>query len=243
MSLSRSSAIAWRIALTMRRDHRTLALMLVVPVVIMLLIGLSFERMPQVLDGVAPALLGFFALFFSFILTGISFLRERLNGTLERLLATPVGRADLLLGYLLGFIGFALVQAAVVLFLTIYVLNVTNRSSIWEVVVFLVILTVSGVSLGIFASTFARNEFQVLQFIPLFFAPQVFLSGLFLPVEEMPGYLQAVALFLPLRYAIDGLRALMLQGAALADVTKELSILLAIAVGALILAGSTVRRV
>lgn len=243
MSLLRSVSISLRIIHTMRRDHRTLALLVLAPVVIMSLVGFSFEKRPQVLDFAAPAIMSAFALFFSFILTGVSFLRERVSGTLERLLATPVGQADLLIGYMLGFLGFALLQATVVLVFAVSILGVTYKSSFGDVFLFLSILTVTGVTLGIFISIFARNEFQIVQFIPLFFAPQLFLSGIFLPVEEMPSYLQGLAAIMPLRYAIDGLRALMLQGAGLLDVTKELSILVAIAVGALALAGTTVRRV
>ncbi len=241
--LLRSSGIALRIVHTMRRDHRTLALMVVAPVVVMALVGLSFETTPLVLDFAAPAIMSIFALLFAFILTGVSFLRERVSGTLERLLATPVGRADVLVGYLMGFLGFALLQATIVLAFTVYVLDVTYRSSFWEVLLFLSVLTVTGVSLGIFLSIFARNEFQIMQFMPLFLSPQIFLSGVFLPVEEMPGYLQAIAAVMPLRYAIDGMRALMLQGAGLVDVSKELAVLLAIAAGALALASTTVRRV
>ena len=242
MSLQRSLGIALRIIQGMRRDHRTLALLVVAPIVIMSLIGLSFNKTPKVLDFAAPAIMSIFALLFSFILTGVSFLRERLGGTLERLLATPVGRADLLVGYLLGFLGFALLQSLVVQIYTVYVLHVTYKSTFLEVFLFLSILTITGVSLGIFISVFARNEFQIMQFLPLFLAPQIFLSGVFLPVGEMPDYLQAISAVLPLRYAIEGLRALMLQGASLADVGKDLAILGAIAAGSLVLAGTTVRK-
>lgn len=243
MSVLRSTGIALRIVHTMRRDHRTLALLIVVPVVIMSLVGFSFEEKPETLDRAAPAIISIFALTFAFLLTGVSFLRERVGGTLERLLATPVSGADLLVGYLLGFLGFALLQATIVVIYTVYVLDVTYRGSLWEILLFLSILTVAGVSLGIFFSIFARNEFQIMQFMPFFFAPQIFLSGVFVPVEEMPGYLQVIAALMPLRYAIDGLRALMLQGAGVVDVTKELAILVAIAAGALALASTTVRRV
>ena len=242
MSLVRSLGIAFRIISAMRRDHRTLALLVVSPIVIMSLIGLSFNKTPKVLDFAAPAIMSIFALLFSFLLTGIAFLRERLGGTLERLLATPVGRADLLFGYLLGFLGFALLQSLVVLLYTIYVLHVTYRSTFLEVFLFLAMLTVTGVSLGIFISVFARNEFQIMQFIPLFLSPQIFLSGVFLPVDQMPSYLQAISSVLPLRYAIEGLRSMMLQGLSIGDVGKDLAVLGAIAVASLALAGTTVRK-
>ncbi|MDP6510117.1 MAG: ABC transporter permease, partial [Dehalococcoidia bacterium] len=106
MSIVRTLAIARRIVIQIVRDHRTLALILVVPVMVMTLVGLSFSEKKAVLDFAAPALVGALVMFFVFILTGVSFLRERTQGTLERLLATPVGRGDVLLGYLVGFLVF-----------------------------------------------------------------------------------------------------------------------------------------
>ena len=242
ISLGRSLAIALRIVRQVRRDHRSLALIIVAPVVVISLVGFSFFERREVLDNVAPALLAVFAFFFVFILTGISFLRERAQGTLERLLTTPVSRADILLGYLLGFLLFATVQALVILLFTVWVLQVEYRGDLWQVMALLLAVTVVSVNLGIFISTFARNEFQVVQFIPVMLAPQIFLSGLILPVEELPGAFQAVSTVLPLTYAVEGLREIMLRGGGLRDVAGELAVLLAFAVGFLALAGATVRR-
>ncbi|MBI4302300.1 MAG: ABC transporter permease [Chloroflexi bacterium] len=243
MSRDRTLAIASRVMRQIIRDRRTLALLVVVPVVVMSLVGLSFTEESQILDSVAPALLATFAMFFVFILTGVSFLRERMEGTLERLLATPVGRTDVILGYLLGFLLFAALQATIILLFTIGVLKIHYAGALWEVFVFLMALTIGSVNLGIFVSTYARNEFQVMQFIPLVLAPQIFLSGIFLPVEEMPGYLQGLAKVLPLTHAVEGLREIMLHGKGLGDVITELAVLVVFAVIMLILAATTVRRV
>ena len=159
----------------------------------MSLVGFSFADQQGVLDRVAPVLMAVFAMFFTFILTGVSFLRERSQGTLERLLTTPVGRGDILVGYLLGFLVFAAIQSVVILLFTILALQVSYRSDLWQIFVLPMVLTVVSVNLGIFISTFARNEFQVVQFIPIILAPQIFLSGIILPVEQMPGYFQAIA--------------------------------------------------
>ena len=183
-----------------------------------------------------------FTLFFTFILTGVSFLRERSQGTLERVLTTPVGRADILVGYLLGFLIFAALQSLMILLFTIVVLQVDYQGSLWQIFVLLLVLTIVAVNLGIFISTFARNELQVVQFIPIVFAPQVFLSGVILPVDQLPGYFQAVADVLPLTYAVEGLRDIMLRGHSLGDVGLELSVLVAYAVVLLALAAVTVRR-
>ncbi len=242
ISMGRSLAIALRIVRQVRRDHRSLALIIVAPVVVMSLVGFSLFERREILDNVAPALLAVFAFFFVFILTGVSFLRERAQGTLERLLTTPVSRADILLGYLLGFLLFATVQTLVILLFTVWILQVEYRGDLWQVMVLLLTVTVVGENLGIFISTFARNEFQVVQFIPLVLAPQIFLSGLILPVEELPGLFQAASSVLPLTYSVEGLREIMLRGGGLGDVVRELAVLLAFAVGLLVLASATVRR-
>ncbi len=235
-------AIAKRIANQLLRDRRSMALIVIAPLIVMSLVGFSFSNQPFILDRVAPALLGTFALFFTFILTGVSFLRERSQGTLERLLTTPVGRGDILVGYLLGFFVFAAVQSLVILMFTVFALRVNYQGDLWQIFVLLMVLTIVGVNLGIFISTFAKNEFQVVQFIPLVLAPQIFLSGIILPVDQMPGYLAAIAKVLPLTYAVEGLQDIMLRGQSLAAVGKELGVLAAFAAALLTLAAVTVRK-
>ncbi len=224
------------------RDHRSVALIIVAPIIVMSLVGFSFADQRDILDRIAPALIAVFGLFFTFILTGVSFLRERAQRTLERLLVTPVGRADILVGYLLGFLLFAAIQSLVILFFTILALQINYQGDLWQIFVLLMVLTIVAVNMGVFVSTFAANEFQVVQFIPIVLAPQIFLSGVILPVEELPGYFQAIANFLPLTYAVDGLRAIMLQGQSLGDIGQELLVLAAFAVVLLGLAAATVRR-
>lgn len=242
MSLDRTRAIALRVVRQILRDRRSVMLILVAPLVVMSLVGFSFKDQPAILDQAAPALLGTFALTFTFILTGVSFLRERSQGTLERLLVTPVSRADLLVGYMLGFLLFAAVQSMILLLFTVFALDITYQGDLWQVFVVLMVLTVVGVCLGIFVSTFANNEFQVVQFIPILLAPQIFLSGVVLPVSQMPGYFQGLAKALPLTYAVRALRHMMLQGQTMGDNVFEIGLLAAFAAGLLIAAATTVRR-
>jgi ABC-2 type transport system permease protein len=244
MSVSRTRAITLRIIRQFLRDRRTLALIFVVPIVLMTLIALSFpENIGQgVLSYTAPALLAVLAVFFGFILTGVSFLRERSQGTLERLMASPVSRGELTLGYLFGFLIFAMVQSIIILLFTIYALKVQYRGDLWQIFVMQIISTVGAVNLGILVSTYARNEFQVVQFIPLFILPQVFLSGVLWPVEQMPNYLQWVSKFLPLTYAIRGLRDIMLQGTSLTSIPLEVGVLCAFAAVASVGAIFTLRK-
>ena len=241
MMSSQTFIIAGRVVRQLTRDRRTMALIFLVPLVVMTLIGLSFPR-TSVLDYIAPALLATLALFFGFLLTGISFLRERSQGTLERLMASPVSRLDIVVGYLCGFLIFALAQTLIILLFTVYVLKVSYYGDLWQIFVFQVVVITGAVSLGIFISTFARNEFQMVQFIPLIILPQVFLCGVIWPVQQMPDYLQWLSAVLPLTYAVDGLRNIMLSGKNLMDLGFELGVLVGFAVLMSIIAAVTVRR-
>ena len=210
-------------------------------------------------DVFAPIFLGFFGYFFVYILTGISFLRERVGGTLERLLATPVTRGEIVLGYSLGFGMFATIQ---VLLLSAFILNsivtpaigpipsftiglgVDSAGSAWIAILMALLLSIGAVNLGIFLSTFARTELQIMQFIPLVIVPQGLLSGLLWPVERLPDVLQVIAHALPLTYAVEGLREVMLKGADLSSqvVVTDLLVLAGIALFFVALAATTIKR-
>lgn len=226
----------------MIRDHRSMALIIVAPVIVMSLVGFSLVGETQLLNRLAPSLLGVFTLFFTFLLTGVSFLRERSHGTLERLQTTPISRADLLAGYLLGFMPFSALQSMILLGYTIVVLPVSYQGQVLQVFVVLLVLTIVAVSLGILVSTFANNEFQIVQFIPLVIAPQIFLTGVIVPVETMPWLLAQTSHFLPLTYAVDALVGIMASGATLADFVREIVILGAFGGVFLLAASTTVRR-
>ena len=241
MTLNRSLAIAARIIRQFLRDRRTMGMIVFVPLLVMTLVGLSFPE-DGILDYVAPALLAAMALFFVFILTGVSFLRERSQGTLERLMASPVSRAEIMVGYLLGFILFAAVQALIILLYTIFVLKVHYAGSLWQIFVFQLIITVVALNLGLFVSTYARNELQVIQFIPLVLVPQFFLSGLLWPVEQMNRFLQHLSKVMPLTYSVDGLRKIMLEGKTLGDVWVDLAVLAVFAVSMTMLGALALRR-
>ena len=200
--------------------------------------GDKFDTM----DFVAPVYIAFLALFFVFLLTCVSFLRERSQGTMERLLATPASRVEVVLGYMGGLGLFALIQVAVILFFTVWVLKIHYLGSLGLVFLVVALLAVVGVSLGILASTFARNEFQVVQFIPILIIPQALLGDLFWAVEEMPRYLQPFAYLMPITYANRALRDVMLKGWGLAEIWPNLLILLGLAALLIGLAALTMRR-
>jgi len=242
VNFDRTIAISNRVIRQVTKDHRSLALIIVAPVLVMSLVGFSLVDQEDILNRIAPALLGVFVLFFTFLLTGVSFLRERSQGTLERLNITPVSRADLLVGYLFGFLLFAMLQSAVILGYTVLVLPVSYQGAIWHVFLVLVLLTIVAVSLGILVSTFAKNEFQVVQFIPIIIVPQIFLTGVIVPVENMPWVLEKISIIFPLRYAVEMLVGIMLKGRSLVDFGTEIIVLAGFGIVFLIGASLTVRR-
>lgn len=194
------------------------------------------------LDSFAPVYIAFFVFFFVFMLTGVSFLRERTQGTMERLFATPITRAEIALGYMLGFGLFALIQSSVILLFTIYVVQIQFVGNLALVFVLLGLLALGAVNLGIFFSTYARTELQVIQFIPIVIVPQVLLSGLVVAVEDLPRLLRVVAQLMPLTYANRAMTDVMIRGYGLSEVAPDLVILLVFAVGALVLSATTLRR-
>ena len=157
-------------------------------------------------------------------------------------MASPLTRLDIVIGYLFGFFLFALLQTLIIFFFTIYALGVNFQGNLWEILLFQIFIIAGSVNLGIFISTFARNEFQMVQFIPLVIIPQLFLAGVLWPVEQMPDYLQWISAALPLTYAVDGLRDIMLNGLSIGDVFLEISVLIGFTVLTAFLAAITLRR-
>ena len=167
------------------------------------------------LDYFGAAFIGLILFFLVFVVTIVSFLRERSQGTLERLMASPLRRGEIVVGYMVGFTILALVQAVEVLLFSLYVLKVHNQGNVLLIFGFETLMALSAVNLGIFLSMFARTEFQAVQFIPLVIVPQVLLCGILFPVSTEPKPLQYISDVLPLTYAVNGLRDVMLKGADL----------------------------
>jgi ABC-2 type transport system permease protein len=204
VSVRRTLATALRVLRQLRHDPRTVALLLAVPCVLQVLVHELFRDRPLVFQSLGVPLLGLFPFVAMFIVTSITMLRERTTGTLERLLTTPIARGDLLAGYGLAFALVAAAQATLVSALSFGLLGLESDDR--PVVVALAIANaVLGMSLGLFASAFARTEFQAVQFMPAFVLPQILLCGLLVPREEMAGWLQGLSSALPLTYAYDAL--------------------------------------
>ncbi|QIM22848.1 ABC transporter permease [Phycicoccus sp. HDW14] len=235
-------ATAARILRQLRGDHRTVALMLVVPCVLLGLLAWVYSDSPVVFDQIGPALLGVFPLVVMFIVTSIATLRERTTGTLERLLTTPLGKGDLILGYALAFGVMAVVQAVVASAFAVWVCGLDVAGPLWLLVVIAVVDAVLGTALGLLASGFARTEFQAVQFMPAFILPQFLLCGLLMPRDRMPGVLEAVSDVLPLSYAVDAMKDVSAQADPLGDVLPSLGVMVLWVAVALLLGSLTLPR-
>jgi ABC-2 type transport system permease protein len=196
------------------------------------------------LDLLGGPFMGMLVFFLVYVVTSVSFLRERSLGTLERLMASPLRRTEIVVGYMLGFGLVAVVQAAEVLAFGLLVLGLYNAGDISLIFGIEVLLALAAVNLGIFLSTFARNEFQAVQFIPLIVVPQVLLSGIIVPVASEPEWLQTVSNVLPLTYAVDAMREVMLRGASLgsAAIQLDLAVVGGFCLAVIIAAAATLRR-
>lgn len=181
-------------------------------------------------DVLGPILVGFFVFFFVFLISGIGLLKERVSGTLERLLATPIRRWEIVVAYLTGFGIFAIIQTIIVVFYSIQVLDMIMIGQVWHVILVNLMLALVALSLGILLSTFASSEFQMVQFIPIVVIPQIFFAGI-IPLEGMADWLQNLSRIMPLYYAADALKAIMYRGEGLADISSNL---LALAVFAIV---------
>ncbi len=205
MSVSRIAATTTRVLSQLRRDPRTLALLLVVPCVLILLVDQLFAGRERVFQSVGVPMLGLFPLISMFLVTSITMLRERTTGTLERLLTTPLTKLELLLGYGIAFAAVAVVQAVVVSIVGFGLLGLQSVHSDLLIVLLAVANALLGMAFGLFVSAFAQTEFQAVQFMPAFVLPQILLCGLFVARDQMAGWLQWISAVLPVTYSFDAL--------------------------------------
>lgn len=242
MSSTRTWATTRRVLAQLRRDPRTVAMLLVVPLVLLWLLELVFDEQPGTFDQIGPALLAVFPFVVMFLVTSVTTLRERTSGTLERLLSMPLGRLDLLLGYLLAFGLVAFVQALLASALTLGPLDLDVAGATWLLVAVAVANAVLGCALGLFVSAFAHTEFQAVQFMPAIVLPQFLLCGLLVPRDEMGTVLEAISWALPLSYAVDAMQRVTVEP----DVSGRTLVDIAVVVGAIalsvVLGAATLRR-
>lgn len=242
MSLRITAAVAARVLTQLRHDHRTVAMMLLVPCFLLTLLWWMFDRDETFFNQFGPPMLAMFPFIVMFLVTSVTTLRERSSGTLERLLAMPMGKGDLLLGYALAFGLMALLQAVLAVGLMVGLLGLDVEGPVWVLTLVAVLDAVLGTALGLFVSAFAHTEFQAVQFMPAVVLPQVLLCGLFVARDAMPPVLQAISDVLPLSYAVDAMQAVQSQADLSADLVADLTVVLGFGLAALALGAVTLRR-
>ncbi len=237
-----------RILRQLAADRRSVALILLVPVLVITLMYFMFEKVPHRPGTPAPfnnvclILVGLFPFFLMFVLTSITMQRERASGTLERILATPLRRFDLLGAYGTAFSLAAAAQASVMCLVSFWLLGFKTTGSPAWVFLVAIVNAILGVALGLLFSAFARTEFQALQFIPLVIVPQLLLAGIIVPRALMPHWLQWISNTMPASYALEAVQQVGTHSELTGITMRDVIAVLGFAIAALCLAAATLRR-
>jgi ABC-2 type transport system permease protein len=248
MNLMMMLATTRRVLDQLRHDHRSVALILVVPALLLTAVYFLYQNetlppgVPRTFDRVGLMMLAIFPFVVMFLVTSITMLRERTSGTLERLLTTPIHKADLLFGYGLAFSIMAALQSLVATAVAYWIFGLDIKGSPGLVVMIAVINAVLGVALGLLCSAFARTEFQAVQFMPVVVVPQILLCGLFVARDRMNEILEAVSNVLPLTFSVDALQEVATNTEPTDELWMDAGVIVAIVLAVLVLASLTLRR-
>ncbi|MDQ0795732.1 ABC transporter permease [Streptomyces sp. B1I3] len=242
VSPARTLATAARVLRQLRHDPRTVALLLIIPLSMITLLRFVFDASPRTFDSIGASLLGIFPLITMFLVTSIATLRERTSGTLERLLAMPLRKGDLIAGYALAFGAVAVVQSVLATALSVWVLGLDVTGSPWLLLLVALLDALLGTALGLFVSAFAASEFQAVQFMPAVIFPQLLLCGLFTPRDRMHPVLEAISNVLPMSYAVDGMNQVLTHTDVTADFSRDILVVAGCALLVLCLGAVTLRR-
>jgi ABC-2 type transport system permease protein len=237
-TLATAKRVLWQI----RRDPRTIALLLVVPVALLVLMRYVFDGQRETFQAIGAPMCGLFPFIIMFLVTSIAMLRERTSGTLERLMSLPIAKVDLLAGYGIAFGLLAAVQAVVVCLVGFLLLGLDAPHGAWLVGLLAVGNAVLGMALGLFVSAFARTEFQAVQFMPAIIFPQLLLCGLFVDRHNMASVLYGVSWALPLTYAYDALARATRSGSLGDRMVLDMCVIFGTTLVALALGALTLRR-
>ena len=235
-------ATATRVLTQLRRDPRTIALLLVIPAALLTLIKFVFDDSPGAFDRIGGPLVGLFPFITMFLVTSITMLRERTTGTLERLMTMPLAKLDILAGYGLAFGLVGTLQALITSGVAFGLLDLEVAGSTAVVILLAIGNALLGMSLGLFVSAFAQTEFQAIQFMPAFVFPQLLLCGLFVARDQMAAALEAVSYALPLTYAYDALDRVTSDGSLGGRGTLDVLVTCGVILLALALGAATLRR-
>jgi ABC-2 type transport system permease protein len=242
MSLRVTLATAERVLRQLRRDRRTIALVLIVPSFLLTILRYVFDGQESTFDRVGGPLVGIFPLVMMFLIASIAMLRERTTGTLERLMSLPLAKLDLLLGYGIAFALLGAVQAIATATVALTLLDLDVEGPVVLVIVVAIANALLGMALGLFLSAFARTEFQAIQFMPAAILPQLLLCGLFVPRELMADLLEWISWGLPMTYAYDALSRVTTDSDPGAPLLGDVAVVAGATLIALALGAATLKR-
>ena len=240
MSTRRALAVAARVLRQLAHDRRSVVLLLAAPSILIGLFAWLYSG-TDVFDNVGPPILALFPFVVMFLITSITTLRERRSGTLERLMSTPMRKADFVVGYGIAFSAAAAMQAVVTVAFAVYLCDLDVAGPLWQLALVCVATALLGTALGLLASAFAHTEFQAVQFMPIIVFPQFMLAGILMPRDQMPEALQVISAFLPLSYSVDAIDAVA-QGESGGALWWPLLVVVACCVAAILLGSLTLRR-
>ncbi len=241
MNPIRTLSSAGRVLRQLSHDLRSIALLLLMPSLLVGLFAWLFDGQSGSFDKLGGPILALFPFILMFVVTSVTTLRERRSGTLERLMTTPIGRGDFIVGYALAFGLIGVVQAVITVGFAVLVCGLGVEGPTWQLGLVAVLNALLGTGLGLLASAFARTEFQAVQFMPIIVFPQILIGGFFMPRGDMPEVLEAISNWLPLSYAVDAVNAVT-GGTGGWDLGWPLIIIAAVTVVALCLAALTLHR-
>lgn len=242
MNIRNTAATSGRVFRQLNHDPRTLALLFIVPSILLTILKYVYSDQPAVFNQIAPLLLGIFPMIMMFLITSITTLRERTNGTLDRLMTMPISKLDFIVGYALAFSALGLIQAIITGLVMLGPLGVTVMGAAYSVIIAAVFAAFLGTAMGLLTSAFARNEFQAVQFMPAFIFPQLLTCGLLIARDQMAWLLKSFSDIMPLTYSVDAMKQIINNPSWTSDLTKDLLIVGILGLAALILGSVTIRR-
>ena len=242
MSIRKTLATSRRVLSQLSHDRRTIALIFIVPPVLLTILKYVFRGEAETFDHIAPLLLGIFPMIMMFLITSVVTLRERTSGTLNRLMTMPMSKSDFIFGYAIAFSLLGFLQALISGGVMLGLLHVSVVGGVLPTMIAAVLAAFLGTSLGLFTSAFARSEFQAVQFLPAFIFPQLLVCGLFIARTQMAKPLQWLSDVLPLTYSVDAMKQVTIHTTWGTTLSRDLIIVAAFGIVALVLASITIRR-
>lgn len=242
MSLRKTLATARRVLVQLRHDPRTIALVLIVPIVLITILKYVFQDSPHTFDSIAPMIIGIFPMLMMFLVTSIATLRERTNGTLDRLMTEPISKLDLIFGYALAFSLIGVLQGCLAGGITLGLLGVTVMGGTFPVIVAAALAAFLGVSLGLLVSAFATSEFQAVELVMPIMFPQILVCGLFVSRDHMAKLLQWLSDVFPVTYSVDAMKQVATYTNWSGRLTCDLLVIVGYGIVALVLGSITIRR-